>query len=79
MIIQRRTGVLVRVPLALLLLIGGMLSFLPVVGLWMIPLGLMVLAIDMPVLQPAVSAAMVRLRRRWQLWRRSGAKGRRPD
>ena len=65
-----RRGAFVRVPLGITLLIGGMLFFLPFFGLWMIPLGLMVLAIDLPLLRPAVSAGIIRLRRRWSLWRR---------
>ena len=69
-IIQGRPGILVRVPLALLFLAGGLLFVLPFFGLWMIPLGLMVLAIDLPVLRPMVTAGVIRLRRRWVLWRR---------
>ena len=37
-----------RVALGVLLVAGGVLGFLPVVGFWMIPLGLAVLAIDSP-------------------------------
>jgi hypothetical protein len=58
----------VRIPLAILLTLGGFLAVLPVFGLWMIPLGLILLAIDIPLLRPAVSAAIVRLRRRWRRW-----------
>jgi hypothetical protein len=64
---------LVRVPLAVLLILGGIFSFLPVLGLWMLPLGLLVLAIDVPVLKRPVGNAIVRLqrwlsttRRRWR-------------
>src|SRR5690242_19586468 len=39
---------IVRIPLALLLILGGIFSFLPVLGLWMLPLGLLVLAVDIP-------------------------------
>ncbi len=53
----------VRIPLALLLIALGFVGFLPVVGFWMIPLGLLILAVDIPALRPAVSAAIVRLRR----------------
>jgi hypothetical protein len=70
-----RRGVLVRVPLGIALLIGGLLSILPFLGLWMIPLGLMVLAIDLPLLRPAVSAGIIRLRRRWSVWRRNRPNG----
>lgn len=39
---------LARTIVGLLLLIGGVLGFLPVLGFWMIPLGLMVLSVDFP-------------------------------
>ena len=70
-----RRGVLVRVPSGIALLIGGLLAFLPFLGLWMIPLGLMVLAIDLPRLRPAVSAGIIRLRRRRRVWQRNRLKG----
>jgi hypothetical protein len=69
--IATRPGALLRVPLATLLMAGGVLGFLPVLGFWMIPLGLLVLAIDLPLLRPGVTSAMIRGRRRWTLWRRS--------
>ena len=34
-----------------LLIFGGIFSFLPVLGLWMLPLGLLLFAQDVPVLQ----------------------------
>lgn len=74
---ESRPGVLLRLPLGLFLMAGGLLGFLPILGFWMLPLGLMILAIDLPVLRPWVSSAMIRLRRRWTLWRRSrGNRGR---
>lgn len=54
---------LVRIPLALLLIFGGVFSFLPVLGLWMLPLGLAVLAIDVPPLKRPVADTLVRLQR----------------
>ncbi|MCT4657083.1 MAG: hypothetical protein N4A65_14870 [Cohaesibacter sp.] len=45
--------------LGLGLVLGGVLGFLPVLGFWMIPLGLFVLSIDQPYLR--------RLRRKWQI------------
>ena len=38
----------VRMGFGMLLVIGGILSFLPILGVWMIPLGLAVLAADFP-------------------------------
>ena len=70
--IRGRPGVLLRLPLGLALVAGGFLAILPVFGLWMIPLGLLILAIDLPLLRPAVAAAIIRLRRRVSVWRRNG-------
>jgi hypothetical protein len=60
---------LVRLPLAILLILGGFVSILPFFGLWMLPLGLMLLAVDIPALRPTVSAGLIRLRRRLGVWR----------
>jgi hypothetical protein len=59
---------LVRVPIGILLFLGGFLWFLPVLGLWMLPLGLLLLALDLPMLRPPVSAATIRARRRVRTW-----------
>lgn len=40
-----------RIALGIALLVGGTLGFLPVLGFWMIPLGLTVLAVDSPPLR----------------------------
>lgn len=57
-----------RVAIGILLIIGGLLWFLPVLGLWMLPLGLLVLSYEF--------ASVRRLRRRtvvrWSRWRRKG-------
>jgi hypothetical protein len=49
-----------RVTVGCLLVLGGCLGFLPVLGFWMIPLGLLVLSSDF--------AAIRRLRRRLSVW-----------
>ena len=59
-----------RIFAALLLIVGGTLGMLPVLGFWMIPLGLLLLAIDIPALQAPLSAAIIRSRRRLTLLRR---------
>jgi purine-cytosine permease-like protein len=41
-------NMLLRVLLGLLLVIGGLLGFLPILGYWMLPLGLLILSIDFP-------------------------------
>lgn len=49
-----------RIAIGILLIVGGLLGFLPVLGFWMIPLGLLVLSVDI--------APVRRLRRRLQIW-----------
>ncbi len=49
-----------RILLGLVLIIGGLFSFLPVLGLWMVPLGLVVLSVDFAIVR--------RWRRKAELW-----------
>ena len=42
---------LARIIIGALLIIGGILGFLPILGFWMIPLGLLVLSIDLPMVR----------------------------
>jgi hypothetical protein len=58
-----------RVPLALLLIVGGVLGFLPVLGFWMVPLGLLLLAQDVPFLQRPILRLLTWLERKWIQWR----------
>jgi Mg2+/citrate symporter len=48
---SRPRAVWLRLPLAIGLMVGGVLGFLPVLGFWMLPLGLALLAIDLPFLR----------------------------
>lgn len=41
----------VRIPAGMLLVLGGIFSILPVLGIWMLPLGLVLLAEDVPFLR----------------------------
>ncbi|SFR46423.1 hypothetical protein SAMN04488005_2248 [Yoonia tamlensis] len=67
----RKPGwMILRVLLGLVLIAGGFLAILPVFGLWMIPVGLLFLAIDIPPLQGPIAALIVRARRRWQRLRK---------
>ncbi len=42
------TSRLARIIIGILLIFGGILGFLPILGFWMVPLGLMILSIDIP-------------------------------
>jgi hypothetical protein len=41
----------IRIGLGILLIVGGLVGFLPVLGFWMIPLGLLVLSVDLPIVR----------------------------
>lgn len=56
----------VRIPLGLLFIAGGLLWFLPVVGLEMLPIGLLLVAQDVPFLQKPVGRGMLWLERKWR-------------
>lgn len=66
----------VRLPAGALLVLGGILSILPFLGLWMIPLGLLLLAQDVPVLRRPTGRAMIWIERRWTRWNRRRRRGR---
>lgn len=68
--LRRNSWFPLRFPIALALIAGGFLSFLPVLGLWMLPLGLLLLAVDLPILRGPISVAIIRTRRAGQRWRR---------
>lgn len=63
--VRKPSSRLVRVPLAILLIIGGILSFLPVLGLWMLPLGLILIAQDLPFLQAPMARMLGWIERKW--------------
>ena len=54
-----------RMPVGLLLIVAGLVGFLPVVGFWMIPLGVSLLAIDVPVVRRVWRRVLVHVNRRW--------------
>lgn len=63
--LRKPSSMLVRVPLAILLVAGGIFSFLPILGLWMLPLGLVLIAQDVPVLQKPMAKALGWVERKW--------------
>ena len=56
---------LARIALGLALVLGGLLGFLPIIGFWMIPLGLAVLAVDLPRVRRLTRRTSVALGRWW--------------
>src|SRR5262245_50095936 len=61
----------IRMGLGILLIALGLLGFLPVLGFWMIPLGLLVLSIDIPIVR--------RWRRQLAVWWHRDKKGEEAD
>lgn len=55
----------VRLPLGIVLILAGIVGFLPVLGFWMVPLGLVVVAKDVPPLQPALVRLLDWAERKW--------------
>jgi hypothetical protein len=63
----------IRIPVGLLCIVGGVFSFLPVLGIWMLPLGLLLIAYDVPVLRRPVAQFTIWGMAKWvsfRLWLR---------
>ena len=58
----------IRMPAAALLICGGLVSFLPIFSLWMLPLGLALLSEDVPPLRSARSRVLDWIERRHPHW-----------
>jgi hypothetical protein len=63
--VRKPSSRLVRIPLAILLIVGGIFSFLPVFGLWMLPFGLLLFAQDVPILQKPMAQMLGWIERKW--------------
>jgi len=56
---------ILRTAIGILLIFGGLLGFLPVLGFWMVPLGMLVLAEDFPVVRRWNRRIGVAVKRWW--------------
>ena len=70
----RRGSRWVRIPIATVLIAGGIFGFLPVLGFWMIPLGLLLLAQDLPPLRSPIARLLAWVERKFE-----GRSGQRSD
>jgi len=61
---KRRIPPGLRLVVGLLLILGGFLGFLPILGFWMIPLGVAVASLDIPPLYRVLNRRLRRLRHR---------------
>lgn len=66
--VRRPTSRFVRLPLGGLLMIGGLFGFLPFLGFWMLPLGLLLIARDVPAIEPPLARMFAWINRNWPGW-----------
>jgi hypothetical protein len=64
--LRKPSSFAVRLVVALGLILGGFFSFLPVLGLWMLPLGLLFIAQDVPILQKPLVSALAWIEAKWE-------------
>ena len=65
----------IRAVLGVLFVIGGIFGFLPILGFWMIPVGLVLIALDVPPLRRWLRSWLhngIHPRRRWRGQKRIG-------
>src|SRR5262245_55752945 len=62
---RRPQARLLRLPLGALFIIGSFFWFLPVLGLWFLPVGLLLIAQDVPPLRRPVGKMALYLHARW--------------
>jgi hypothetical protein len=58
----------VRIPAGLLLIVGSIFSILPILGLWMLPLGLVLLAEDVKLLRRGMDRVLAWIEHRRPHW-----------
>lgn len=63
--LRKPSSIFWRIPISLVLVVGGIFSFLPVLGIWMLPLGLILIAQDIPFLQPPIVRLLSWVERKW--------------
>jgi hypothetical protein len=66
--LRRPSSRWVRVPAGVLLICGGLLSILPLLGIWMLPLGMILLAEDIVPLRRARDGLLDWIERRYPQW-----------
>ena len=63
-----------RIPMGMLLTVGGVLGFLPIFGFWMLPIGLALLAEDVPLLRSGRSRILDWIEQRHPDWLAHGSR-----
>jgi hypothetical protein len=76
--LRQPSGRWLRIPAGFLLIFGGILSFLPILGVWMLPLGLALLADDVQLLRSWRSRMLDWVERRHPDWLEPGSRSHDP-
>ena len=66
--LRQPSSVWIRAPAAVLMTCGGLFGFLPVLGFWMLPVGVALLADDVPILRSLRSRILDWIERRHPRW-----------
>ncbi|HEX6978130.1 MAG TPA: hypothetical protein VF342_02420 [Alphaproteobacteria bacterium] len=67
--IRRPSSRWFRIPAAIILIAAGFVGFLPILGFWMIPLGLLLIAQDVPFLRRPMARMLAWIEAKWEAWR----------
>ena len=67
---------LVRIPVGMFFILGGVFSILPGLGIWMLPLGLLLIASDVPSLRKPVGRFTIWAVQKWASLRQRLSRGR---
>jgi hypothetical protein len=67
--LRGKRAVWLRVPAGVALIGGGVLSFLPLFGIWMLPLGFALLAQDIPVIRKPIAHLLDFTNRNIEKWK----------
>ena len=66
--LRRPSAIWMRVPAGVLLILGGFLAILPIFGLWMLPLGVVLLSDDVPPLRRMTGRILAWIEHRHPHW-----------
>ncbi|UMM09043.1 hypothetical protein MKW11_02950 [Gluconobacter frateurii] len=58
----------VRIPAGILFMLGGCMAFLPVLGVWMVPVGILLLSEDIPFFRRLMEKALNWIQRKHPDW-----------
>lgn len=77
--LRRPAARLIRVPLGVLFVLGGVFSILPLLGIWMLPLGLLLLAVDLHLVRGPITRLVGAIQLFWRKRARRRAAKRRKN